>query len=373
MKVVLATGIYPPEIGGIATYAERLAKELQTLGHEVRVIAYGNSKIQDSSDKSDSLIPILIPRTGGPLLRWWHYAQALKTHAADADIVYALSTVSAGVPVLLAGLKKPKKILRLGGDFLWERHTDRGGRQTLRAYYETASLPRACGKRCIQRILNAFDALVFSTAFQKEIYAKAYALPPQTVLENALTADGSLQKHEAHAPLRLLVFSRFVGFKNLSSLLQAMTELPDCTLMLAGEGPLESSLRTQVKDLTLSDRVTFRASIHGKEKQTLFAEHDLLVVPSLTDISPNAALEARANGLPVLLTNETGLSDTLTNGMHKAPLLTPPEIVTAVQTVRKTYDVLALSASNALSARPWSTVAEEHVIYFNSLIRNRNT
>lgn len=379
MKVVLATGIYPPEIGGIATYAERLAKELGDLGHEVRVIAYEKRAALDSpltAHRSSPLILILtlIPRSGGPLLRWWRYAQALKTHAADADIVYALSTVSTGIPVWLAGLKKPKKILRLGGDFLWERYTDRGGRQTLRAYYENSSPLRYCGKQCIQRILNAFDAVIFSTDFQKNIYEKTYALRRHAVLENALNVDASSVTHSPHTPFRLLTFSRFVGFKNLGALIQAMTQLPDCTLTLAGEGPLENPLRQQVSALCLHDRVTFRDTVHGADKLTLFAEHDLLVVPSLTDISPNAALEARANGLPVLLTEETGLSDTLTSGMQKARLLTSQDIAKAVQEARNRYASLAQSSANALDARSWQAVAKEHVTLFaDALNPNPNT
>lgn len=40
MKIVLATGIYPPDIGGPATYAYHLAKEFTDRQHQVTVVTY---------------------------------------------------------------------------------------------------------------------------------------------------------------------------------------------------------------------------------------------------------------------------------------------------------------------------------------------
>ena len=40
MKIVLATGIYPPDIGGPATYVRNLAERLTAMGGQVTVIAY---------------------------------------------------------------------------------------------------------------------------------------------------------------------------------------------------------------------------------------------------------------------------------------------------------------------------------------------
>ncbi|TSC94439.1 MAG: hypothetical protein Athens101410_783, partial [Parcubacteria group bacterium Athens1014_10] len=37
MKILIATGIFPPEIGGPATYTEKLAQELKNRGFETGV------------------------------------------------------------------------------------------------------------------------------------------------------------------------------------------------------------------------------------------------------------------------------------------------------------------------------------------------
>ena len=42
MKILIATGIYPPDIGGPAQYAFNLEQEWKKLGHEVRVIKFSD-------------------------------------------------------------------------------------------------------------------------------------------------------------------------------------------------------------------------------------------------------------------------------------------------------------------------------------------
>jgi glycosyltransferase involved in cell wall biosynthesis len=378
MKIVLATGIYPPDIGGPATYVRVLAKELNQLGHEVTVITYGGS----GSGSGSGIRVVDVPKSGGPFLRWMRYAKALRKFAVDADIVEAFSSVSVGVPIMLARLEKPQKILRLGGDFVWERYTAMGGELGLREWHERGSGARYRGSGFfMRRLLSLFDHIVFSTRFQEEIYDKNYRkLPRHSVVENALhqpfdIAQGrSLRSgtgqalRQRHAPFRLLVLSRLVRFKNYPSLIAALPELSDVTLTIVGEGPEERRLRAQVAALNLQNRVRFLPSVAGDEKQRIFAEHDLLVIPSITDISPNAALEARAAGLPVLLTKETGLSAELTQGMVLADLLKPDEIAKAIRSIVGRYDQCAVQAAEPSKKRGWQEVAGEHVRLFDRLL-----
>lgn len=365
MKVILATGIYPPEIGGPATYVYHLAKSLIERGMKVKIVAYGEESFSASQLPSFSGEGVIrISRKGGPLMRWRRYAKALKEHGPDADIVYCFSSVSCGVPLWLAGLKHPHTILRLGGDFLWERYTDRGGTLSLRDWY--ASDPRFKGM--MNGLLKQFNEIIFSTKFQQELYEKFYVrLPLHTVIENALPM-GVPVHHQLHTPMKLLFLGRFVPFKNLGSLVLALKDLPDTTLTIVGEGPLDNVLRNLVHNEGLDDRVTFLSPKSGDAKHELFLDHDLLVLPSYTEISPNTALEARSTGLPVLLTTETGLSHTLSDGCMLRPLRAPIDIANAIREIRDTYEVLADRASAPIPARTWDHVAEDHLTLFRNLL-----
>lgn len=367
MKIVLATGIYPPAIGGPATYVRAFAEQLHAAGHAVTVVTYGakdeGRRMKDEGkNNQEGWRVVFVPRSGGPVLRWWRYAQVLKKVAADAAVVEAFSSVSAGVPIFLARLRGPKKVLRLGGDFFWERYTDRGGMKGLKEWY--ALRPRSKG--VIQRILSTFDAVVFSTEYQKAIYRAEYRLPMHVVIENALPA-GSPVLHAAHMPFRLLFLGRFVGFKNLPCLLRALTFLPQCTLTFVGDGPLATALRALAVELKIIDRVTFLPSQSRAAKQRTLAEADLLVLPSLTELSPNVALEARAAGLPVLLTRTTGFGEAIARGMVLRDLKTPEQTASAIADIRSRYASVAQTAAERVPARGWESVTREHLQLFHSL------
>lgn len=364
MKIILATGIYPPDIGGPATYVRRLAEELNKRGEDVTVMTYGMENGEWKMENEWKIISV--SKSGGPLLRWRRYAKALKEHGGDADVVECFSSVSCGVPVIMAKLKKPRKILRLGGDFAWERYTDLGRRRTLRdfiAKHPKLRLPAKC-------LLRIFDHVVFSTRFQKELYELAYdTLPPHSVIENALP-HSTPQKHLKHDILRLLYFGRFVRFKNLENLLRAVAGVPLATLTLVGEGQDGPRLGALARSLQLQGRASVVPPVHGEHAQKIFSEHDLLVLPSLTEISPNSALEARAAGLPVLLTAENGLSEELLDGMIVRPLITVSDITKAILEADQRYEEFAQSAAAPFAReRGWERVAEEHVTIFQSLLR----
>ena len=64
MKVVLATGIYPPQIGGPATYVRGLARELTEAGHRVTVVTYAPA--EEAVGYEVKSVPL-----GWPVLRWF--------------------------------------------------------------------------------------------------------------------------------------------------------------------------------------------------------------------------------------------------------------------------------------------------------------
>ena len=367
MKIVLATGIYPPDIGGPATYVHCLAEEFSRKGVGVVVVTYGGSpksqipnpkQVSNLKSKNLNSVAIVRVRKGFPVIRWFRYAKALKQVGKDADIVYAFSSVSVGVPLNLARLKKPKKILRLGGDFGWERYTDWGGKKSLREWYEKRSAISLLANWLIGKLLSTFDHIVFSTHFQKEIYEGYFRkLPSHSVIENALP-EGQPQMHAINTPLRLLFMGRFVAFKNLEAFMKAV-DMIDCRVTIVGEGPMGKKLRS-----LKNPKVVFVSPTSGEEKQKIFQGHDLLVIPSLTEISPNVALEARAAGLPVLLTSETGLSSALSTGMILKNLRGVEDIVSAIEEVQARYSEYAQRAAQPVQERGWVTVAQEHMRLF---------
>ena len=383
MKVILATGIYPPEIGGPATYCRALAEEFSKRGWDVIVVTYArkhqapSTKHQKNSKlQSESWSVISISKTF-PIIRWFLYARTLRTHAHDADAVIAFSSVSAGVPLWLAHLKKPKKILRLGGDFFWERYTDRRGMKGLRAWYESKTTAQQAANWVMNTLLRKFDHIVFSTEFQKKIYEENYwGLSLVSVIENAVSfpSMGAIHRRRS-SQLKLLFMGRFVGFKNLEALVEAVGALrqgsgqaphamplhSQCMLTFVGDGPMKARLQSLVQKLNLESAIHFLAPVHGQEKTNLFEKYDLMIIPSLTEISPNVALEADDAGLPVLLTEQTGLSPELSANMVLKDLSTSQKIVDAIEEMAEHYDQIAHRVSSHSHGRSTGQMASDWI------------
>ena len=118
MKLLIATGIYPPEIGGPAGYVKGVATEFASQGHEVAVITYGDEK----TEIGENYKVTVVHRTSYIVQRYWKYFWKTYKLARQADVVYAQGPVSEGLPSAVASLLARKPfVLKIVGDYAWEQ------------------------------------------------------------------------------------------------------------------------------------------------------------------------------------------------------------------------------------------------------------
>src|SRR3989344_6112664 len=98
MHLLIAAGIFPPDIGGPATYAERLASGLARKGHSVRVVCYSSTM----DDEPRPYRVIRIKRRSLKGITFFNYLAQLLWHAVWADCVYAQGPVAGGFQSLIA-------------------------------------------------------------------------------------------------------------------------------------------------------------------------------------------------------------------------------------------------------------------------------
>ena len=113
----------------------------------------------------------------------------------------------------------------------------------------------------------------------------------------------------ARAPL-LLFLGRLSWKKGLDRLIEALPQVPEATLVLAGndEERLWPRLARLVRDRRVGDRVLYVGPVAGPDKAALLRGAALFVLPSHSENFGNAALEAMAVGCPVVVTPEVGLA-----------------------------------------------------------------
>ena len=108
-------------------------------------------------------------------------------------------------------------------------------------------------------------------------------------------------------------------------------------LELAGTGPAREQVAAQARDLGISDFVTLDGPRFGEDKARILASWDYFVMPSRFEGVPIGALEAGLAGLPLVVSAETGLRESV--GEFGAGVgidaLTPDAIAHALMTAER--------------------------------------
>ena len=90
---------------------------------------------------------------------------------------------------------------------------------------------------------------------------------------------------------------------------RALPDMPRAFLVLAGDGPKESSIRQMVAELGLEKHVRFLGRVPPEKVPFLLRALDVFVHPTFREGMPAAVLEAMAAGLPVIATDAEGITD----------------------------------------------------------------
>ena len=110
---------------------------------------------------------------------------------------------------------------------------------------------------------------------------------------------------------------RLVGWKGLRVIIELLPQLPqDVHFLVIGDGPDEARLREQAAQLGVAPRVHFCGRIAHQQLPQLLTQADMLVQPSLGEESFGITLvEAMACGLPVLASNQGGMTEIVLPGL----------------------------------------------------------
>ena len=137
-------------------------------------------------------------------------------------------------------------------------------------------------------------------------------------------------------------------------------------LVLAGEGPERAALERRIRRLGLDGRAILLG--HRADVPDLLAAADLFVLPSLSEGSPNALLEALQAGVPVVASDIEGIRDLAENGQQAVlvPAGDPQALGQAVATLladRESRERLASRGRERLQATPADRTAQLLELY----------
>jgi glycosyltransferase involved in cell wall biosynthesis len=315
VRVVVVSGIWPPDPGGPASHAPALADFLHARGHAVEVVttahtspaprAYGMQWISRNSR-----------------LRHVRCALGVRTHAKDADVVYATSMIRrAAVGARLA--RKPL-VVKLVSDEVFERATRSGRFDGTIADFQLVGGARTRLLRATRDAALRSARYVFSPSEYLRAIALRWGLEPDrvSVLPNPAPEVPALPpRDELRADLGLdgsvLAFAGRLGpQKAVGVLLRALADVQDVALVIAGDGPDRAALERNVRELGLDGRVRFLGGVPREQVLRLFGAADASVLPSAWENFPHSVVEALAVGCPVIATAVGGVPEVVRDGVN---------------------------------------------------------
>lgn len=320
MKIVLATGISAPEIGGPATFVKELAGFLVRRGDTVTIVTYGDEK----TEKIDGANLVVIPRSGGALLRYLRYALAIRREAKSFAVVFVQGAVSEGFPGTMgARLAGVPVVMRVPGDYAWEMYQQQPNATELLDEFVTHAHSGAI--RILERIerhtSHTAKIVAVPSEYLKEI-VRQWGVPSDRIRVilsatpplPAIPSRGELRNQFGVAE-RVVIFSavRAVPWKGGDFLCDVLSTLPASHLLvIAGDGPCLEDWKRHATERGVADRVRFLGRVRREEIARWYAAADVFALATGYEGFPHVVAEAVSVGLPCVVSDKGGNPETKT-------------------------------------------------------------
>lgn len=325
MRVLFATGIYPPDIGGPATYVSQLAGALRARGGEAEVVTYGAA---DEVSLEDG-VPVARVRRSIPLpVRYLRFARAVSARASSADLVYLQDAMSSGIPGMLAArLRGRPALLKIVGDPSWEIAREKGlVTDDFDAYQNRKySMGVESMRRAKNLVARAADRVVVPSEFLARVVV-GWGVPRSRidVVRNAIRDDDlpRVSRKDARRELgvdartTILSVGRLVPWKGFDALIRLAAEMGgELHWILAGSGPWEGHLRALAASSGVEERVTFTGALTRREVRLYLTASDLFVLWTGYEGLSHVLLEAMRAGVAVVASDAGGNPEIVEDGV----------------------------------------------------------
>jgi len=325
-KLLIATPIFPPVIGGAATYVKTLCEELPQNGFEVTVITYGR-EVKSEKLKVESNIEY-INKNQGMLKKYWQFFWAMFKEADSANAIYIMDPINAGLPAALACYLRAKDyFIKIVGDYAWEHAqechgvTDRLDNFQTRKYNKKIELIRWLQKR----IVKGARQIITPSYYLKDLISGWEVDGDKIkVIYNAVK-EANIRQTQAEAKEELgllgntvISVGRLLPWKGFDALIDLVPEIvrvrPDYILVIIGEGPEQRHISEKVKACPEQSHIRFIPGLEQRKLWEYMRGSDVFILNTGYEGLPHIVIEAQMLGLPVITTPAGGNTEVVKGG-----------------------------------------------------------
>ena len=189
------------------------------------------------------------------------------------------------------------------------------------------NITKAIVKRFCSEFANNCDTVIAPSVIAQKYLLEIGVKTPIRVIPTGITINDFKQHDPAWlrrnynipevSPILLFV-GRLGKEKNLAFILDVfknyIVKHADATLVIAGGGPEENTLKEMSRQLNISQRVVFTGNLSKQDVINCYHGADIFVFASVTETQGLVIGEAKAAGLPVVAVNKNGAAEMVENG-----------------------------------------------------------
>lgn len=316
MKIWQVVPYYPPHVGGMEYYVERLSEELAARGHDVSVFTSSNNKTQEAYTRNGVKIRTLKIMTKiynnpiSPTL----LTQLMNQEKPDIIHTHQYPIFYSDTAAVVAWTRKIPLIVHVHvisdakspiSGFISDKYYSSLGLRTLTTA-NTIIVPSKAYKTKLSNMhINP-----------NKLQVIPYGIDTKKFQNN--NGEAFKAKYGLQGSKIILSVGRLNYQKGFQYLIKAMPtvlkQIPNVKLVIVGEGEQLSYLRQLTKSLSLEKSIVFTGAITQTEIPHAYAAADIFVLPSLFESFGISLVEAQASGKPVIATRVGGAPETLIDG-----------------------------------------------------------
>lgn len=285
----------------------------------------------------------------------------------SSGTMMSADALGAGLPSLvISKIKRIDLIVRLGGEPVWERYLEKNidCKIGLNRFYELG-LQRKSKLMYffVKIVLNNAKKIIVPSTMLKNIIVRYYGVDDNcvSVINNPVIKMNDVAVDEKELTRQFLFVGRLTTVKNVDFLVSSFIKanITGWQLLVAGVGDGEDRLKKIVNGSEL--KVILLGKLNKAELSRLYKKVDYLLLPSHSDIFPNVVMEAMSNGLPVVISPYTGLTEDVKECCHVFSSITDEQLF--INDLRQLVCTdVKRSLLTKLNAFNWQTYHEEVVL-----------
>lgn len=331
-KILLITNIFPPEIGGPATFISTAARKLsEERGWAVTVLCAART----TDLAADLALPYRVVRV--------HRDSALRRHLAVRWALvrelwrHRVVLVNGFENVVHPIARRLRRgyVLKVPGDSVWQMARNSGALTLdIDQFQRDPAAQSAYATAVARRNAIAIDAshVITPSDYLKGMVA-GWGVPREriTTIPNGVDLTrfgGSVCRRAPSEPLRVLFVGRLTNWKGVETALLAAARFAEVRLQIVGDGPEYPQLDALARQLDLGGRVEFLGRRRPEEVARIMAGSHALVLTSLYEGMSHTLQEAMAAGLVCVASDNGGNNEVIRHGENG--LLVPAGDVAAL-------------------------------------------